>query len=72
MTDTLSGDEKREVLKQFNHRLNNDLQALMAFMKLQKRFGIDDEEIVNFSYVSIASISAMFWFVRYSSSRERI
>lgn len=59
MTDTLSGDEKREVIKKFNHRLNNDLQALMAFMKLQKRFGIDDEEIVNFSYVSIASISAI-------------
>lgn len=59
-------DEKRAVLKKFNHRLNNDIQALLAFMKLQKRFGIDDEEIVNFSYVSIASVSAIQNLMYYS------
>ncbi|MBO7731394.1 MAG: sensor histidine kinase [Methanobrevibacter sp.] len=52
-------DEKRLLLKDYNHRLNNDLQAVLAFIKLKKRFGIDDDEIVTFSCVSIASISAI-------------
>ena len=43
----------------YNHRLNNDLQAVLSFIKLKKRFGIDDGEIVTFSCVSIASISAI-------------
>lgn len=59
MENNINPDEKRKVLQEFNHRLNNDLQALMAFIKLQKRFGIDNEEIINFSYVSIASISSI-------------
>ena len=52
-------DEKRLLLKDYNHRLNNDLQAVLSFIKLKKRFGIDDGEIVTFSCVSIASISAI-------------
>lgn len=52
-------DEKRLLLKDYNHRLNNDLQAVLAFIKLKKRFGIDDDEIVTFSCVSIASLSAI-------------
>ena len=55
----LTSDEKRLILKDYNHRLNNDLQALLAFIKLKKRFEIDNDEIINFSYVSIASISAI-------------
>ena len=55
----LSHDEKRLILKNFNHRLNNDLQALLALIKIQRRFGIDDDKILNSSCVSIASISAI-------------
>lgn len=55
----LSPDEKRSLLKEYNHRINNDLQALLAFIKLQRRFGIDNDEIINSSCVSIASISAI-------------
>lgn len=55
----VSSDEKREILKDFNHRINNDLQALLAFVKLKQRFGIDSEEIIRFSCISIASVSAM-------------
>ena len=55
----LNPDEKRSLLKEYNHRINNDLQALLAFIKLQRRFGIDNEEIINSSCVSIASISAI-------------
>ncbi|WP_407375365.1 histidine kinase dimerization/phosphoacceptor domain -containing protein [Methanobrevibacter sp.] len=55
----LNPDERRAVLKQFNHRINNDLQALLAFIKLKQRFGVDNAEILNFSSVSIASISAI-------------
>lgn len=29
-------DEKRLLLKDYNHRLNNDLQAVLAFIKLKK------------------------------------
>lgn len=53
----LNPDEKRLILNDYNHRINNDLQALLAFIKLQKRFEIDDDEIINFSCISIASIS---------------
>ena len=59
MESNLNPDEKRKVLQEYNHRLNNDLQVLMAFIKLQKRFGIAKDEIINFSYVSIASISSI-------------
>ncbi len=52
-------DEKRLVLREYNHRLNNDLQALLAFIKIQRRFEIDDDEIINFTCVSIASISSI-------------
>ena len=45
----LSPDEKRSLLKEYNHRINNDLQALLAFIKLQRRFGIDNDEIINSS-----------------------
>lgn len=55
----INPDEKRALLRDFNHRINNDLQALLAFIKLQRRFGIDNEEILNSSCVSIASISAI-------------
>ena len=55
----INPDEKRLILKDFNHRINNDLQALLAFIKLKRRFKIDDDEIINFSCVSIASISAI-------------
>ena len=55
----IESDERRLILKEYNHGLNNDLQALLAFIKLQKRFGIDSAKIINFSYVSIASISAI-------------
>ena len=55
----LSPDEKRLLLKKYNHRLNNDIQALLAFIKLQKRFGIDNDEIINSSCVTIASISSI-------------
>lgn len=55
----LNPDEKRALLKDYNHRINNDLQALLAFIKLQRRFGIDNEEILNSTSVSIASISAI-------------
>ncbi|WP_296804998.1 histidine kinase dimerization/phosphoacceptor domain -containing protein [uncultured Methanobrevibacter sp.] len=57
--EIVESDERRKILQEYNHRLNNDLQAVMAFIKLQKRFGIDSEEIINFSYVSIASISTI-------------
>ena len=53
----LSPDEKRSVLKDFNHRINNDLQVLLAFIKLQKRLGVDNDEIINSSCVCIASVS---------------
>ncbi len=52
-------DEKRLILREYNHRLNNDLQALLAFIKIQRRFEIDDDEIINFTCVSIASISVI-------------
>lgn len=55
----LNPDEKRLLLKDYNHRLNNDLQALLSFIKLKKRFQIDDSEIIDFSCVSISSISAI-------------
>lgn len=53
----LDSDEKRLLLKEYNHRVNNDLQVLLAFIKLQKRLGIDKDEIINSSCISIASIS---------------
>lgn len=65
-------DEKRLLLKDYNHRINNDLQALLAFIKLQKRFGIDDGEIVNFTCVSIASISSIQNLMYYSHSDENL
>ena len=52
-------DEKRLILREYNHRLNNDLQALLAFIKIQRRFEIDDDEIINFTCISIASISSI-------------
>lgn len=52
-------DEKRLILKEYNHRLNNDLQSLLAFIKIQRRFEIADDEILNFTSISIASISAI-------------
>ena len=52
-------DEKRLILREYNHRLNNDLQALLAFINIQRRFEIDDDEIINFTCVSIASISSI-------------
>lgn len=55
----LNSEEKRVLLKDYNHRLNNDLQALLAFIKIKKRFGIDDAEIIDFMCVSIASVSAI-------------
>lgn len=66
----MDADEKRLVLKDFNHRLNNDLQALLAFIKLQKRFGIDADEIIGFSYVSTASVSAIQNLMYYSNHEE--
>ncbi len=42
-----------------NYMQYDDLQALLAFIKIQRRFKIDDEEIINFTCVSIASISAI-------------
>lgn len=57
--ENISHDEKKALLKEFNHRINNDLQALLAFIKLKKRFGIDNGNIINFSSVSISSISAI-------------
>lgn len=68
----LDSEEKRLLLKDFNHRLNNDLQALLAFIKLQKRFGIDDGEIISFSCVSIASVSAIQNLMYYSESSENL
>ncbi len=65
-------DEKRVLLKEYNHRLNNDLQALLAFIKLQKRFGIDDDEIINFSCVSIASLSAIQNLMYYADNSENL
>ncbi|WP_405298375.1 histidine kinase dimerization/phosphoacceptor domain -containing protein [Methanobrevibacter sp.] len=55
----LKPDEKRLLLKNFNHRLNNDLQEVLALIKLKKRFNIDKDEIINFSCVSIASMSSI-------------
>ena len=55
----LKPDEKRLLLKNFNHRLNNDLQEVLALIKLKKRFNIDNDEIINFSCVSIASMSSI-------------
>ena len=55
----LNPDEKRLLLKNFNHRLNNDLQEVLALIKLKKRFNIDKDEIINFSCVSIASMSSI-------------
>ena len=55
----ISMDEKKLLLKGYNHRLNNDLQALLAFIKLQRRFDVDDDEIINSACVTIASISAV-------------
>ena len=52
-------DEKRSLLREYTHRINNDLQALLAFIKLKRRFGVDSEEIINFSCVSISSVSAI-------------
>lgn len=68
----MQGDEKREVLKSFNHRLNNDLQALLALIKLKKRFEIDDGEIIDFTCVSIASISAIQNQMYYSDDENLI
>lgn len=65
----INPDEKRLILKDFNHRINNDLQALLAFIKLKRRFEIDEGEIINFSCVSIASISAI-QNLMYSSNHE--
>ena len=59
MEKSISTDEKKHLLKEYNHRLNNDLQALLAFIKLQRRFDVDDDEIINSSFVTIASISAI-------------
>lgn len=55
----LNHEEKKLLLKDYNHRINNDLQALLAFIKLQRRFGIDKDEIINSSCVTVASISAI-------------
>ena len=55
----LNPDEKRLLLKNFNHRLNNDFQEVLALIKLKKRFNIDKDEIINFSCVSIASMSSI-------------
>ena len=55
----LKPDEKRLLLKNFNHRLNNDLQEVLALIKLKKRFNIDKDETINFSCVSIASMSSI-------------
>lgn len=68
----LNPDEKRLILKDYNHRINNDLQALLSFIKIQKRFGIDDDEIINFSCVSIASISAIQNLMYYSENDENL
>lgn len=57
--ENLNSDEKRLLLKEYNHRINNDLNALLAFIKLQRRFGIDSEEIINSSCVLIASTSSI-------------
>ena len=59
MWNWLTPDEKRLLLKNFNHRLNNDLQEVLALIKLKKRFNIDKDEIINFSCVSIASMSSI-------------
>lgn len=59
METSINMDEKKLLLKGYNHRLNNDLQALLAFIKLQKRFGVDKDEIINSSCVTIASISSI-------------
>ena len=55
----MNQDEKRSLLREYNHRINNDLQALLAFIKLKRRFGVDNDEILNFSCVSISSVSAI-------------
>lgn len=55
----LNSDEKRALLKKYNHRINNDLQALLGFIKLQNRFGIDKDEIITSSCVSLASMSVI-------------
>lgn len=68
----LNPDEKRLVLKDFNHRINNDIQALLAFIKLQKRFGIDNDEIINSSCVSIASISSIQNMMYYTDNNENL
>ncbi len=68
--NNLNPVEKRLLLKDYNHRINNDLQALLAFIKLQKRFEIDDEEIINFSCVSIASISSIQNLMYYTDNSE--
>lgn len=68
----LTSDEKRLILKDYNHRLNNDLQALLAFIKLKKRFEIDNDEIINFSYVSIASISAIQNMMYYADNEDNL
>lgn len=54
-----NSNQSRLILKNYNHRLNNDLQALLAFIKIQRRFEIDNDEILNFTCVSIASISVI-------------
>lgn len=59
MTDSLGSDEKRAILKKFNQDLNNNLQFILAYTKLQNRFGVDKDEIINTSCVFIASIAAI-------------
>ena len=68
----LNLDEKRLLLKDYNHRLNNDLQALLAFIKLQKRFGIDNDEILNFTFISISSISIIQNLMYYADNEENL
>ena len=56
----LKPDEKRLLLKNFNHRLNNDLQEVLALIKLKKRFNIDKDEIINFSFMCFNCINVIY------------
>lgn len=49
--------DKDVLLKEVHHRVKNNLQILASLIRLQERFGIDPEEIVNSMQLSISSMA---------------